>query len=290
MLSFTKGAVICRQGEPGGSVFIVSSGQVEIVLEQEEGDTPLAVLSPGEFFGELAILDGQPRSATARAASSSTCLVLHRAPFFRILHDPNVLDNLLAVMAQRVRAADQLIGAGSIDNRKLQEEVLTDPLTGLGNRRKLHRDISILEARARRYGHCFALAMCDIDNFKLYNDIYGHGKGDEALRTVAQTMAHNCRAGDEVYRYGGEEFVVVMPAQSADWASIGIERVRKSLQALAVPHTGNAPSNVLTFSAGLALISQQTPAGTRETLERADKALYQAKRQGRNRVVIAPSR
>ena len=283
-LSFGRGSVICRQGDPGGSLFVVGSGQVEIVLEEEGDETRLATLSPGEFFGELALLDGEPRSATAKALSDCTCLVIHRTQFFSILREPHVLENLLSVLAGRVRAADQIIGSRSIDNRKLQEEVLTS----LGNRRKLYRDLQTLEAWARRYSQTFALAMCDIDNFKRYNDTYGHAKGDEALRAVAQSMAHHCRGGDEVYRYGGEEFVVVMPSQSAEGAAIGMERLRKSVEDLGIPHTGNPPHNLLTFSGGITLVSKDTTVSATEALQVADEALYQAKHEGRNRVALAP--
>ncbi|GEM_PF-3368508 len=287
VVPFAPGAIICRQGDPGGSLYIVGTGQVEIIREDEGAETLLAILNPGEFFGELAMLDGEPRSATVRTLVDCTCIVLHRSQFFSILREPNVLENLLFVLAGRVRAADKVIGANSVDNRKLEEQALTDPLTALGNRRKLLRDLQVLEGRARRYGQTFALAMCDIDNFKKYNDQYGHGKGDEALRTVAQTMAARCRAGDEVYRYGGEEFVVVMPATSAGLAAVGMERLRRAVECVAVPHEGNPPYNVLTFSSGVALVPAGTETSTAEALQRADEALYEAKRSGRNRIVAA---
>jgi diguanylate cyclase (GGDEF)-like protein len=288
-VSFAAKEIVCRQGDPGDSLFVVQSGHVEvIVLDEQQVETQLAILSPGEFFGELALLDGEPRSATARALTDSTLLVIRRNHFFSVLRGPNVLENLLAVLAQRVRQADNLVAARGMDNRKLEEEALTDALTNLGNRRKLFRDLDTLQARSRRYGQHCALAMCDIDNFKKYNDTYGHAKGDEALRTVAQTLAHHCRAGDEVYRYGGEEFLVMMPAQTTQTAWVGMDRMRQSLEDLQVPHTGNPPLNVLTFSAGIASMSPDDSATAAEALEKADQALYEAKRQGRNRVATAP--
>jgi diguanylate cyclase (GGDEF)-like protein len=281
IVPFAPGEIICRQGDPGGSLYIVGTGQVEVIREDEGAETLLATLNPGEFFGELAMLDGEPRSATVRTLVDCTCIVLHRSQFFSILREPNVLENLLFVLAGRVRAADKVIGASSVDNRKLEEQALTDPLTSLGNRRKLLRDLQVLE------GQTFALAMCDIDNFKKYNDQYGHGKGDEALRTVARTMAERCRAGDEVYRYGGEEFVVVMPATSAGLAAVGMERLRRAVERVGVPHEGNPPHNVLTFSSGVALVPAGTETSTAEALQRADEALYEAKRSGRNRIIAA---
>ncbi|MBV9119152.1 MAG: GGDEF domain-containing protein, partial [Chloroflexi bacterium] len=251
-LSFPRHAPICRKGDAGDSLFIVKSGSVDIIMPEEDGqETCLASLAPGEFFGELAVLDGQPRSATARSGADSEVLVLHRDQLFPILREPNVLENLLIVLTRRVRAADELVRERGIDNRKLEEEALTDALTGLGNRRKLRRDLDELEARCQRYDHSYALAMCDVDHFKRYNDTYGHAKGDEVLRAVAQTMARSCRTGDEVYRYGGEEFVVVMPSQTEDSAWTGMDRLRRAVELLAIPHTGNPPLHVVTFSGGV---------------------------------------
>jgi PleD family two-component response regulator len=91
-----------------------------------------------------------------------------------------------------------------------------DPLTQLGNRRSLDEDLTVLHARSLRYGRSYGLAICDIDCFKAYNDTVGHQAGDRALAAVAATIARQVRAGDGVYRYGGEEFVLVLPEQTLD--------------------------------------------------------------------------
>lgn len=288
-VSFPTKALICRKGDSGDSMFIVKSGEVAITMPAgEDRETLLATLPPGEFFGELALLDGEPRSATARAAVDSELLVLDREPFFRIIREPNVIENLVAVLTARVRAANQIVAEKGIDNRKLEEETLTDPMTGLGNRRKLRRDLEVLEAQAHRYGYVYAVAMCDIDNFKRYNDTYGHAMGDDVLKAVAQAMARQCRSGDEVYRYGGEEFTVLLPAKAedtaADTAALGMERIRSAVEQLQIEHTGNVPWGVVTFSSGVALLSSSTTVSGKEVLERADTALYEAKHNGRNRV------
>ena len=278
---FSKRSTICRQGDAGGSLFIVREGEVEIVLIESGGrETRLATLAAGEFFGELAVLDGEPRSATARCVSDTELLVLDREELFPILREPHVLENFLVVLARRVRAADRLVADRGVDNRKLEEDALTDALTGLGNRRKLQRDLEELEARCQRYGYSFALGMCDIDNFKRYNDTYGHARGDEVLRAVGQTLARHCRTGDEVYRYGGEEFVVIMPGQSEHGGWTGLER-------LELPHSGNPPLNLVTFSGGVAALNREVNSGAAEVLARADEALYEAKKQGRNRIAKA---
>jgi diguanylate cyclase (GGDEF)-like protein len=162
-----------------------------------------------------------------------------------------------------------------------------DPLTGLGNRRLLQEDLEVLHARSQRYGRGFALAMCDIDRFKAYNDTHGHQAGDEALRTVAATIAGEVRGGDSVYRYGGEEFLLVLPEQSLDTALVAVERVRTAVARLAIPQPAAGPDGMLTLSAGIAAFGPAEPTTAEELLKRADAALYRAKSAGRNRVALA---
>jgi diguanylate cyclase (GGDEF)-like protein len=161
-----------------------------------------------------------------------------------------------------------------------------DPLTRLGNRRSLDQDLKVLHARSQRYGHRYCLAICDVDRFKAYNDAYGHQAGDQALAAVATTMAREVRAGDGVYRYGGEEFVLVLPEQTLETGLVAVERVRAAVRQLAIPHAAG-PDGVLTLSAGMAAFDPGEATTAEELLKRADAALYQAKSAGRNRVVLA---
>ena len=127
--------------------------------------------------------------------------------------------------------------------------------------------------------------MCDVDNFKSYNDIYGHQAGDLALRAVAAALASAARKSDGVYRYGGEEFLLVLPNQSQTGARTLVERALAAVRELHIAHSGD-PSGSLTLSAG---ISAFTPGHRCPTpiLGEADAALYAAKAAGRNRVELA---
>jgi diguanylate cyclase (GGDEF)-like protein len=164
-----------------------------------------------------------------------------------------------------------------------------DPLTGLGNRRSLQEDLEVLHARSQRYGRRFALAMCDIDRFKAYNDTHGHQAGDKALRAVAATIAQELRGGDSVYRYGGEEFLLVLPEQTLDTALVAVERVRSAVQRLAIPQPADGPGGRLTLSAGIAAFDPGEAPTAQELLQRADAALYRAKSAGRNQLALADS-
>ncbi|MBA3794948.1 MAG: diguanylate cyclase [Rubrobacter sp.] len=167
-------------------------------------------------------------------------------------------------------------------NRMLFEQSREDPLTTLGNRLRLREDLEVLRGRAKRYNHSYAVVLCDVDHFKAYNDRYGHLAGDDALQRVAETISACLRRGDTAYRYGGEEFLVVLPEQDARAAAAIAERLRRAVQDLEIPHEANAPQDVVTVSAGVAALS--TTGDPDELLKRADAALYAAKKAGRNRV------
>ena len=170
-------------------------------------------------------------------------------------------------------------------NSLLYDDARRDPLTLLGNRLRLSEDLATAAARVQRYRHSYCLAMYDIDFFKRYNDQLGHPAGDEALRTVAQALAGAVRAGDMVYRYGGEEFLILLPEQTLLTATAALDRVRASVEDLALPHPDNTPSGVVTVSAGIAESTASRPLAIDEWLRRADVALYRAKALGRNQVV-----
>jgi two-component system cell cycle response regulator len=170
-------------------------------------------------------------------------------------------------------------------NEQLQSQCRTDPLTGLGNRLRMREDLDALTDQAKRYGHRFCLLLCDIDEFKSYNDHYGHQAGDEALRKVGQTLTQQCRAGDSAYRYGGEELLAVLPEQSISGGIAFAERLRRSVENLRIPHERATTSPLLTLSIGVAAHSTtRAPGNADDVLRKADAALYRAKNSGRNRV------
>jgi diguanylate cyclase (GGDEF)-like protein len=170
----------------------------------------------------------------------------------------------------------------------LAEQARTDPLTKLSNRLKLDEDLELLHSFSKRYGQDYCVAMCDVDNFKSYNDIYGHPAGDIALQEVAAVLSGQGRKTDGIYRFGGEEFLLVLPNQSWRSARTLVERARAAVQALGIVHTGD-PTGVLTLSAGISAYMEGHRPGSDQLLEEADTALYVAKAEGRNRVAIAPA-
>jgi two-component system chemotaxis response regulator CheY len=200
--------------------------------------------------------------------------------------DPDDLQARL-VAAARVTSLHRQLSDERIElaglNRELAALARRDPLTGLGNRRALQEDLTLLEARVNRYGHTYCVALLDIDNFKSYNDSHGHQAGDEALRTVAEQLKVQARSGDALYRYGGEEFLCIFPEQSLATATQAVQRMRLCVAQLAIEHADNPPG-ILTVSAGVAKLDPNHTRSISEVLEEADEALYRAKDLGRNRV------
>lgn len=184
-------------------------------------------------------------------------------------------------------------------NQRLRRLVAVDPLTGIANRRHFDRVLDREVRRARREQLPLSLIFLDLDEFKHFNDTYGHAHGDEVLRRIARTLDESFRrGGDLVARYGGEEFAVVLPGVGAHRAGLYAERLRRRIWRMAIicgpnPASGPNPAGErrITISGGVAAIAPDTP-GCRDTapgalLRAADQALYKAKCQGRNRIAMA---
>jgi two-component system, cell cycle response regulator len=169
-------------------------------------------------------------------------------------------------------------------NANLFEDSRRDHLTGLGNRKRLDEDLKEWTARAERYGDIFSIALFDVDNFKGYNDSLGHQAGDGVLRSVADTLLRGCRLGDVAYRYGGEELLVAFAGQTLEHAITASERMRAAIETMAIPF-GPPSSKTITASAGVAELDTADGASFAKLLGRADAALYEAKKGGRNRVI-----
>jgi diguanylate cyclase (GGDEF)-like protein len=168
-------------------------------------------------------------------------------------------------------------------NEELSRLARRDPLTGLRNRRVLQEDLAQLDDRVVRYGQRFCVAVLDIDHFKSYNDSYGHQAGDDVLTTVSGELDRQARAGDTLYRYGGEEFLCVLPEQTLAMGMGAIQRMRAGIQLLNIEHAVNR-LGVVTVSAGVAVLGPDDKRSVVDVVKEADDALYQAKQLGRNRV------
>jgi diguanylate cyclase (GGDEF)-like protein/PAS domain S-box-containing protein len=153
---------------------------------------------------------------------------------------------------------------------------LTDPLTSLGNRQLLEKDLAVYEGQVARYGLRSCIALIDIDNFKRFNDRYGRDKGDEVIVAIADRLASRSRSGDSVYRVGGDEFICLLPEQTLETGAIAVDRMCRAIAELAIPDE-DSPSGILTVSTGLALLDAEHLKATAELLKDAETALSQAR-------------
>lgn len=158
---------------------------------------------------------------------------------------------------------------------------LTDALTGLYNRRHFNAELEREFMRSKRYGGNLCIAIIDIDFFKKINDTYGHLCGDYILKEVAYLILENFRKTDMVFRYGGEEFVVIMTETSLENSLIPLERLRKTIE----NNNFIYKDKKITVTVSIGVEANQTDT-TDEFLNNADKALYQAKQNGRNQTVL----
>lgn len=188
----------------------------------------------------------------------------------------------LHVLKEKLRAGYYLK-----DNQELSRMSVTDPLTNLANRRQFDTVFPVRWQEATDKGLCLGLMVIDIDHFKAYNDYYGLPQGDECLRQVATAMQANSRDADLVVRFGGEEFVVLIANASPEAEKPAAERIRCNVEALEIPNHGVSAQSVVTVSVGVAVLYPKVSLAPAELLSQADEALYEAKRQGRNRVWVA---
>lgn len=173
-------------------------------------------------------------------------------------------------------------------NEVLERQSTTDALTGLLNRRSLDTNLALEWRRATREGRNVAVLMIDVDDFKAFNDRYGHAAGDECLKAVARVLsARSRRTGDWAARYGGEEFAIVLPHTSLAHALDIAESIRVDVARLQIAHEASEVASTVTVSIGAAEMSASSNVEPTALVEAADRALYEAKRAGRNRVVGA---
>ena len=194
---------------------------------------------------------------------------------------------LAALVAERTGELEHSNRQLADSNARLAQLSNTDGLTGVSNRRAFDAALEAAWARAMRGGEPLALALVDVDHFKLYNDTYGHQDGDRCLQMVATALEAQCRRPDDMAaRYGGEEFALLLPLNDEAGALRLADDARAAVAALHMPHAVSS-HGIVTVSIGVAFLTPLPGQSSELLLRRADQALYNAKRSGRNRVTSA---
>jgi diguanylate cyclase (GGDEF)-like protein len=189
---------------------------------------------------------------------------------------------------QAEQQIQQLVEQLEIEKKTAEFNAITDSLTELANRRYFDEALNTQFHRLKRSLSSMSLIMLDVDHFKKYNDCYGHVAGDECLRQIGATLKTVVgRATDIVARYGGEEFVVILTETGQNGAVTLAERIRKAVEALAIPHSGSDISEYITVSLGVTTVYPATRlASAEKVVGLADDALYSTKKAGRNRIFM----
>ena len=254
-------------------LYLLLEGQLKVYLGSLDNQAA-STLEVGECAGEVSCIDNQPPSAYVVATTASVVLRLHRKALLTLFsQSPQLMQNLLELLCQRVRQSNQ----GILDS---EQHANIDTLTGCFNRRWLEHVYQRESTRCAYNSQPLCMLMLDVDHFKPYNDQHGHLAGDYALCLVAHTLRHQLRPKDSMARYGGEEFVILLPGIDAqEGRNIG-QRLRESLEQ--VP-SFYSPIGILPgVTASIGLAQMQSRDSLESLIARADKALYQAKQQGRN--------
>lgn len=271
--ALNDGEVLLSPFSRNHHLFLVLEGELRIFLGSLDNQ-PLSSIGPGECVGEISFIDNAPPSAYAIANGPCRVLRLHRRVLTSLFqHSPQLMQNLLSMLCERVRQGNQII----LDT---EQNANIDTLTGLHNRRWLEHTFNRESTRCAFNDTPLSLLMIDVDHFKAYNDEHGHLAGDYALCLVAHTLRSQLRPKDSMTRYGGEEFVILLPDLDHDEALTIGERLRQSLEKIPSFYSPLGVLPGVTISIGLSSYSQRDT--LHNLLARADSALYRAKQQGRN--------
>jgi diguanylate cyclase (GGDEF)-like protein len=259
-------------------IFIVLSGELTVHLGSQDAP-PIRRAGTGEAVGELSVIDGNPPTACVVAAQNSRVFRIHRDMINRMIGDDCPLArNLLLVLARLVKASTVRMGEDQSHIHILTNHANLDDLTGLYNRRWLDSVVDDL----LELGQPLCVMVLDVDHFKEYNDCHGHPAGDCALATLAATLKATVRPSDCLVRYGGEEFLILLPNTHRIDAIAIAERIRTNIENADVRDPLGAALPSITASIGLTV---STPDERFDNLiVSADNQLYRAKAEGRNRV------
>jgi diguanylate cyclase (GGDEF)-like protein len=243
----------------------------------------VATLRAGDTVGELSAIDKKPTSATVIAHTDAAILVIDETMFWHMIHASHGFAvRLMLKLVERLRANNTTVQANMELSAHFEAAALSDALTGVHSRRWLDETLPRLCDRHRFDGQPLTLGVVDVDHFKKVNDQYGHQAGDQVLVQVARMLRGKLRPTDFVARFGGEEFVAIFPGTALLGAKVAAERLREAIAKSEFKARDGSALPRVTISVGLAALGpdQDVPA----LLERADKCLYVAKNNGRNRV------
>lgn len=276
----SPGERLLAAGDENDVMYLVLQGTLSVRLP--ETSRPIVPVGPGECVGELSLLDERRVSADVFAEDDVMVMAIERDQLWRLMeHVPAVARNLLRLLAGRVRNDNRMLQDAERMQSLYEKAATVDALTGLRNRRWLNDAFARQLQRSMNMGQPVAVLMIDADRFKRINDTHGHLVGDEVLIHMGRTLAGGLRPLDLLARYGGEEFAALLPNLTNTDALAAAERLRHAVESHP-PQTAVGVLTEVTVSIGVATTSADAPTTLLELMERADRALLEAKQSGRN--------
>jgi diguanylate cyclase (GGDEF)-like protein len=286
------GEVLFREGDEGNELFIVKRGTVASSIRLPDGsERQVALFNAGNFFGEMSIFENAPRSATCYCTEQSTLLGLHEKEFYRMIEEypdiaTKIMYRMLNITTQRLRDTGEFLSDMVHWGEAARKRAITDELTGAYNRRFLDDAMMSQLELARNSGASLSLMMVDLDNFRDINEQYGHETGDRSIVEVVKVINRVLRESDILARFGGDEFVILMPDTTGETALEMAERTRLDVETKGILKGYGGRESGLTLSIGIASFPEDGD-DVKRLKEAADQALYRAKESGRNRVMRA---
>ncbi len=277
-----EGEVLLSPGMKNDRIYVILSGSLNIHVGSVDAAL-LATMELGSCVGEMSLIEERDPSAYVIAAEDTHMLVIPRDVLWEMVHASHQFTkNLLVVLSERIRRYNHVVAQNYGEIRKFERHATTDALTSLANRHSMQESFPEEVSACVRNGEPVSLIMIDVDNFKAFNDRFGHVAGDRALSAVSSILSAQFRPEDLLVRYGGDEFAILLPGATADEAMLIAERVRRTVSGTTGDGSDSLIQVPLTISMGVADLE---PGGTFEQLIRAaDSALYRAKHAGRNNV------
>ncbi|MBN2038743.1 MAG: GGDEF domain-containing protein [Spirochaetes bacterium] len=289
---FEPDHVLFEEGDEGNELFIVMSGKVASYVVLPNGNKrEIAEFRPGDFFGEMSIFENTERSATCYTKEKSTLLSLRERDLFEIiLYHPELavklMYKMLNVTTERLLDRSEFLSDMVQWGEEARRRAITDELTGIYNRRFLDDALEDYFERSVNSGKPLSLIMIDIDHFREYSENLKQGQVDKIILKVASVFKEYFRDNDIISRYGGDEFTVIMPDTEIGKAYSIADSICKAIHDMDISGLIPPDFSKITVSQGIANYPEN--ADDLETLKtKADKALYKAKSEGRNRVITA---